>query len=78
LATLLGPGESFTTMELHINFLRSVVQDRIHAISKVVRRGRSTGYVECEVFDSRDRLVAKASSSCLVLTNGVSDTNDEA
>jgi acyl-coenzyme A thioesterase PaaI-like protein len=33
----------------------------------VIRRGGTVGYVECHVTDEQQRLVAKASSTCMVL-----------
>ncbi len=57
----------FTTVELKINFFRPVWQALLRANGKVVRRGRSLGYVECEITDERGQLVAKAASTCLVL-----------
>src|SRR6266571_8914369 len=66
-ASTLGPKESFTTVELKINFFRPVWEAHLKAEGKVVRRGQSLGYVECEITDERGRLVAKAASTCLVL-----------
>ena len=63
----LSPGESFTTVELKINFFRPVWKAQLRAEGKVVRRGRTVGYVECEVSDENGRAIAKASSTCLVL-----------
>jgi len=66
-ASTLGPKESFTTVELKINFFRPVWEANLRAEGKVVRRGRNLGYVECEVTDERGQLVAKAASTCLAL-----------
>ena len=66
-ASTLAPEESFTTVELKINFFRPVWEAHLKAEGKVVRRGRSLGYVECEVTDESGRLVAKAASTCLAL-----------
>ena len=66
-ASTLAPGESFTTVELKINFFRPVWKDRLKAEGHVVRRGRNLGYVECEITDDQGKLVAKAASTCLVL-----------
>ena len=66
-ASTLGAGESFTTVELKINFFRPVWNALLKAEGKVVRRGRSIGYVECEITDERGQLVAKAASTCLAL-----------
>jgi uncharacterized protein (TIGR00369 family) len=66
-ASTLTPGESFTTIELKINFFRPVWEAHLRAQGKVVRRGSTIGYIECEVTDEGGRLVAKASSTCMAL-----------
>ena len=66
-ASTLAPGESFTTIELKINFFRPVWQAALKAEGKVVRRGSTVGYIECEITDESARLVAKAASTCMVL-----------
>jgi uncharacterized protein (TIGR00369 family) len=66
-ASTLAPEETFTTVELKINFFRPVWEAQLKAEGKVVRRGQNMGYVECEVVDERGRLIAKASSTCLAL-----------
>jgi uncharacterized protein (TIGR00369 family) len=66
-ASTLAPEESFTTVELKVNFFRPVWKASLKAEGKVVRRGRSLGYLECEISDERGNLIAKAASTCLVL-----------
>jgi uncharacterized protein (TIGR00369 family) len=66
-ASTLAPGESFTTLELKINFLRPVWNAHLEATGRVVQRGRTVGLVECEIHDQERRLVAKASSTCMTL-----------
>jgi uncharacterized protein (TIGR00369 family) len=66
-ASTLGLEESFTTIELKINFFRPVWEAALKAEGRVVRRGNSLGYVECEITDESTRLVAKAASTCMVL-----------
>lgn len=63
----LAASESFTTVELKINFFRPVWKAQLRAEGKVVRRGKTVGYVECEISDENGRAIAKASSTCLVL-----------
>lgn len=63
----LDADHSFTTLELKINFLRPFWTGRLRAEGKVVSRGKTVGLVECSVTDERQRLIAKASSTCLVL-----------
>jgi uncharacterized protein (TIGR00369 family) len=66
-ASTLGEGETFTTLELKINFLRGVRRATLTADAKVVKAGTTVGYVECDVKDEAGRLVAKLSSTCLKL-----------
>jgi uncharacterized protein (TIGR00369 family) len=66
-AATLGEGESFTTIELKINFLRAVRKATLKAEARVVKAGSKVGYVECEVTDEQGRLVAKAASTCMKL-----------
>jgi uncharacterized protein (TIGR00369 family) len=66
-AATLGEGESFTTLELKINFLRPVFAGRLFAEGVVVQRGRTIGLTECAVTDEQGRLVARASSTCMTL-----------
>jgi uncharacterized protein (TIGR00369 family) len=66
-ASTLAPDESFTTVELKINFFRPVWQAQLRAEGTVLRRGRTVGYVECTITDEQNRLVAKAAATCMVL-----------
>ena len=63
----LEPGDSFTTLELKINFLRPFWRGELLAHGRVVHRGRSVGLTECDVVDAEGRLVARASSTCMTL-----------
>ena len=66
-ASTLDEGESFTTLELKINFLRPITVARLVADGRVVQRGKTVGLAECAVTDERGRLIAKATSTCLTL-----------
>ena len=67
-ASLLAEGESFTTLELKINFLRPVREATLEARAKAVHAGKLMVYLECEVVSVPDeRLVAKVNSTCLIL-----------
>jgi uncharacterized protein (TIGR00369 family) len=63
----LADGESFRTLELKINFLRPVWKAKLRAEAATVRAGKIVGLVECNVIDERQRLVARASSTCMTL-----------
>ena len=66
-ASTLEADESFTTLELHVNYLRPVWEDRLTAEGRVVSRGRTVGLAECDVRNEDGQLVARLSSTCLTL-----------
>lgn len=65
--TLDQPDETFTTVELKINYLKPVWKTRLTAVGRVVKRGRTLGLTEADVCDGDGALVARASSTCMVL-----------
>jgi len=65
--SLLEPGESFTTLELKINFLKPIWTGRVTARAQVKKSGRTVAFLECEVHDEKGSLVAFVTSTCLVL-----------
>ena len=67
-ASSLDEGETFTTLELKINFLKPVWNARLRADARVVKRGRTVGMTECDVTDESGSLVARASSTCMALS----------
>ena len=66
-AATLVEGETFTTVELKINFFRPVRKGKLTAEANVVRAGAHLGYVECNVKDGDGKLVARAASTCMKL-----------
>ncbi len=54
-------------MSEKINFFRPIWQAELKAEGTVVQRGRMIGYVECNITDEENRLVARAASTCMVL-----------
>src|SRR5580692_8208374 len=66
-ASTLADGETFTTVDLRITFLRPVWNATLRAEAQVLHRGRTVGYVECDVTDDKGKLIAKLSSTCMVL-----------
>ena len=66
-AATLDEGETFTTLELKINFLKPVRTGRLVATGRVVKGGRTVALIECDVLDDKERLVARASSTCMTL-----------
>ena len=66
-ASTLGEGETFTTLELKINFLRPFRNGTLTATARVVKSGRTIGLTECDVTDREGRLIARAMSTCMTL-----------
>ena|SRR2546426_11131495 len=66
-ASTLAEGETFTTLELKINFIRPVRTGRLTATGRVVKGGRTIGLTECDIVDASQRLVARASSTVMTL-----------
>ena len=66
-ASLLADGESFTTLELKINFLKPVWVGLLTAEGVVLKAGRTIGLTECKVTDESGSLVAHATSTCMTL-----------
>jgi uncharacterized protein (TIGR00369 family) len=66
-ASLLADGETFTTLELKINFVKPVWQGLLTAVGSVLKSGRTIGLSECRVTDESGSLVAYATSTCMTL-----------
>jgi uncharacterized protein (TIGR00369 family) len=66
-ASTLAPQESFTTLELKINFLRPFWTGLLTAEAETTSRGRTIGLLTCKVLDEKKRLIASATSTCMVL-----------
>jgi uncharacterized protein (TIGR00369 family) len=70
----LEDGDSFTTVELKMNYLRPFRTGTLLAHGKVVHRGRTVGLTECRVVDENERLIAHSTSTCMVLRGDVADS----
>ena len=66
-ASELAEGETFTTLELKINFLKPLWNAKLRAEARVLRRGQTIGLVECHVRDEKGDLVAYATSTLMTL-----------
>ena len=66
-ASLLEDGETFTTLELKINFLKPVWSGRLVAEARSLKFGRTIGLSDCRVTDEHGSLVAYATSTLLTL-----------
>lgn len=61
-------GMGYTSIDLAVKFLKPIKVDtgRVRAIGTVVSRGRQTALAEARLVDARDRLLAHATSSCML------------
>ncbi len=66
----LAVGERYTSLDLTVKFLRAVTEDtgRVLAVGRVLHRGRRTALAEASLTDGAGRVVAHATSSCLIMT----------
>lgn len=66
----LDPGELYTTLTLELKYLRAVPLDgaELRAEGTVVHRGRTQVTAEGSLTDARGKVVATATSTCLVLS----------
>src|SRR6267142_6709373 len=72
-ASTLAEGESFATVELKINFLKPVWAAKLRATGRIIKRGKALGFVECDITDEEQSLVARASSTCMTLRGEQAD-----
>lgn len=66
-ASTMDADETFTTLEMDAKFLRAVTEDTLRAEAEVVKRGSTTGLVECCVRSSDGDLVARVQSTVMAL-----------
>lgn len=58
-ASLLGPGETLVTVDLHLHYVRPIRDGTVVGEGKVVHRGRTTAVAEGTLRDGEGRLIAK-------------------
>jgi len=66
-ASSLKEDESFTSIDLQINFFRPVWNGRIRAVAKPVNVGRQISRYVCDILRDDDKLVAQVSSTVMTL-----------
>lgn len=66
MATKLEDGETFSTVQSSIAYLRPVVEGRLVAAASVVHRGRTTAHLDCAVRDGEERELARVTSVCAI------------
>ncbi|MGW1887340.1 PaaI family thioesterase [Streptomyces sp. NPDC001970] len=66
--SVLPVGMGYTSLDLNLKFLRPITVDtgKVRAVGTVLNQGRRTALAQAELVDSQDRLLAHATSSCML------------
>ncbi|MFI9613386.1 PaaI family thioesterase [Streptomyces sp. NPDC052023] len=67
--SVLPAGMGYTSLDLNLKFLRpmSVDTGKVRAVGTVLSQGRRTALAQAQLFDATDRLLAHATSSCMLI-----------
>jgi len=70
--TLLGADQTFTTIDIRINYLRPITvgTGEVKAIGNVLQSGRRLAYVEAKLLDANGKLLAHGTGSLLIMPRG--------
>ncbi|MEU3337004.1 PaaI family thioesterase [Streptomyces sp. NPDC002144] len=66
--SILPQGMAYTSLDLTVKFLRPVTAEtgKVRAVGSIVSSGRRTALAEAKLLDPTDRLLAHATSSCML------------
>lgn len=68
----LSEGESFTSIDLKINFFRPMWSGKVKAISKLINGGKTISYYSCDVIKVEDnKLIATVTSTVMTLRGDI-------
>ena len=72
--TTLPAGVAYTSIDLNVSYTRPVTKDSgsLRAIGTVVKPGRRVAFASAEILDAAGKVVATATSSCLVMGSAAS------
>ncbi len=67
--TLLAADQTFTTIDIRVNYLRPVTVDTgvVTAHGSVLQSGRKIAYVEAKLVDANGKLLAHGTGSLLIM-----------
>jgi uncharacterized protein (TIGR00369 family) len=65
----LDAGVAYTSIDINVTYLRAITKDTgpIRATGRLTKPGRKVAYATVEVTDRSDKLLAQATSSCLIM-----------
>lgn len=63
-------GEMYTSLDLAVKFLRPVTIESgvLRCVGSVIQRGRRTALADARLYDQNDKLLAHATSSCMIFS----------
>jgi uncharacterized protein (TIGR00369 family) len=64
--TLLA-GEDFSTIDMHVSFIRPIREGWVKADAKVIERGLRIGFVRCDITNARNKRIATATCTCTLV-----------
>jgi uncharacterized protein (TIGR00369 family) len=66
--TVLPAGQGYTTLEFKINYVRAMTGDtgRVRAVGRVIHPGKRAATAEGNLYDAGGKLLAHATTTCLV------------
>jgi uncharacterized protein (TIGR00369 family) len=66
--SMLPAGTSYTTLELKVNYIRSITTktEMVYSEGKVIHMGGRTAIAECRLTDAKGTLYAHGTSTCLI------------
>jgi uncharacterized protein (TIGR00369 family) len=66
--SVLERGFGYTTLELHVNFVRPVTREsgRLRCDATIVHEGKRVATAEAKLYDQRDKLYGHATTTCLI------------
>ncbi len=62
-----GHGQTATTVESRITYMRPALDGLLRATARVVKQGRTLSFYECDVTDDAERLMARVSATMMTL-----------
>jgi len=67
--TTLNEGQTYTTLELKVNYVRAITEDtgRVVATGSVIHRGGRVATAEARLTDADGKLLAHGTSTCLIM-----------
>ena len=73
--TTLEAGTIYTSIDLNVSYTRKVTRDSgtLRAVGTVVKPGRRVAFCRADILDAAGKVVATATSSCLIMPGGAAD-----